>query len=109
VTTPTCPTHGRLDVFPRQVYSCPRLIQMLMEDLLAEALRLSREERARVAAELLSSLEETDEEVVTVWADELLRRSADVREGRVSSVPWTTAREEILTELAGRRARRTSS
>jgi putative addiction module component (TIGR02574 family) len=82
---------------------------MSTDDLLAEALRLSREERARVAAELLSSLEEMDEAIVGVWAEELLRRSADVREGRVSPVSWTTAREEILTELADRRARRSSS
>jgi len=82
---------------------------MSTDDLLAEALRLSREERARIASELLSSLEEVDEEVVAAWADELLRRSADVRDGRVTLVPWRTAREEILAELAGRRARRTSS
>jgi putative addiction module component (TIGR02574 family) len=82
---------------------------MSTDDLLAEALRLSREERVRIASELLSSLEELDEEVVVAWADELLRRSADVREGRVSPVPWAIAREETLTELAGRRTRRTSS
>lgn len=84
-------------------------MKMSTDDLLVEALRLSREERARIAAELLSSLEEMDDEVVAAWADELRRRSADVREGRVSAVPWTTAREEILSELADRRARRTSS
>ena len=82
---------------------------MSTDDLLAEALRLSREERARIASELLSSLEETDEEVVAVWAEELLRRSADVREGRMSRVPWATAREEFLTELSRRRAGRPSS
>jgi putative addiction module component (TIGR02574 family) len=82
---------------------------MSTDDLLVEALRLSREERARIAAELLSSLEEMDEEVVAVWADELVRRSADVREGRLSPMSWTTARQDILNELADRRARRTSS
>jgi putative addiction module component (TIGR02574 family) len=82
---------------------------MSTDDLLAEALRLSREERARVAAELLSSLEETDEQVVAVWAEELLRRSVEVREGRVSPVPWATAREELLSELSRRRAGRSSS
>ena len=82
---------------------------MSTDDLLAEVLRLSREERARIAAELLSSLEETEEEVMAVWADELFRRSADVRGGRVSPVPWATAREELLTELRRRRAGRSSS
>ena len=82
---------------------------MSSEELLAEALRLSREERARVAAELLSSLEEDDEGVVAAWAEELARRSAEVREGRVATVPWEAARAEILNELAERRARRASS
>jgi putative addiction module component (TIGR02574 family) len=82
---------------------------MSTDELLAEALRLSREERARLADELLSSLEETDEAIVTGWADELLRRSADVRDGGVIPVPWTTARGEIQAELARRRAGRSSS
>jgi hypothetical protein len=46
--------------------------------------------------------------VVAAWADELLRRSVDVRDGRVATVPWATARAEIVTELARRRAGRTS-
>jgi putative addiction module component (TIGR02574 family) len=82
---------------------------MSTDELLAEALRLSRDQRARVAEELLSSLEETDEDVAAAWADELLRRSRDIAEGRVLSVPWETAREQILSELSRRRAGRPSS
>jgi putative addiction module component (TIGR02574 family) len=82
---------------------------MSTDELLAEALRLSREERARLASELLSSLEEADEDVVAGWANELLRRSADIRDGRVTPVPWDTARREIQAELARRRAGRSSS
>jgi len=82
---------------------------MSTDELLAEALRLSREERARLADELLSSLEEADEDVVAGWANELLRRSADIRAGRVSSVAWSTARAEIQAELARRREGRSSS
>ena len=47
------------------------------DELLAEALCLTRVDRARVAEELLSSLEESDEEVATAWATELERRSRD--------------------------------
>lgn len=86
-----------------------RLIVMSSDELLAEALRLSREERARVASELLTSLEEDDEEVVGAWAAELARRSAEVREGRVVTAPWEQVRTEIMNELAERRARRASS
>ena len=82
---------------------------MSTDELLAEALRLSRDERARVAAELLSSLEETDEGVAAAWSDELLRRSREVAEGRTQAVPWETARASILSELGQRRATRTSS
>ena len=62
-----------------------------------------------MAAELLSSLEEDDEGVVGAWAEELARRSADVREGRLAAVPWESERDAILNELAERRARRASS
>ena len=80
---------------------------MSTEDLLAEALRLPRAERARVAEELFSSLEEADEAVAAAWASELERRSRDVAEGRVQTTSWDTARTEILKELEQRRARRT--
>ena len=55
---------------------------MSTDELLAEALRLTRVDRARVAEGLLSSLEESDEEVATASAAELERRSRDVAAGR---------------------------
>jgi hypothetical protein len=51
---------------------------MSTDELLAEALRLPRPERAQVAEELLSSLEESDEEVAEAWASELERRFREV-------------------------------
>ena len=74
------------------------------DKLLAEALRLSRSERARVAEERLSSLEEPDDEVAAAWARELEKRSREVAEGRVQTVDWETARTQILKELEQRRA-----
>ncbi|MEX2273146.1 MAG: addiction module protein [Vicinamibacterales bacterium] len=82
---------------------------MSTDELLAETLRLSRRERARVAEELLSSLEEPEEEVAAAWADELERRSRDIAEGRVQTVSWDVARADILRELQHRRADRASS
>ena len=79
------------------------------DELLAEALRLTRVDRARVAEELLSSLEESDDEVAAAWATELERRSREVAEGRVQTISWETARTEILKELEQRRAPRTAS
>ena len=77
---------------------------MSTDKLLAEALRLSRLDRARVAEELLVSLEEPDEEVAAAWALELEKRSREVAEGRVQTVDWETARTRILKELEHRRA-----
>jgi putative addiction module component (TIGR02574 family) len=83
---------------------------MSTEELLAQVLRLPRQERARLAEELLSSLEEPeDEEVAAAWAPELERRSREVAEGKVQTVAWGTARTEILKELEERRARRAAS
>jgi putative addiction module component (TIGR02574 family) len=79
---------------------------MSTNELLAEALRLTRVDRARVAEELLSSLEESDEEVATAWATELERRSQKIAEGRVQTTSWETERSEILKELEARNANR---
>ena len=77
---------------------------MSTDELLAEALRLTRVDRARVAEELLSSLEESDEEVANGWATELERRSREIAEGHVQTVSWETARIKILKELETRNA-----
>ena len=82
----------RPDLSDRQCYTDV----MSTDELLAEALRLTRVDRARVAEELLSSLEESDEEVATAWATELERRSRESAEGRVQTSSWETARTEIL-------------
>lgn len=99
------------DLISRRAHFQEQMLKSIMstDELLAQALRLTRVERARVAEELLSSLEESDEEVATAWATELERRSRDVAEGRVQTTSWDTARTEILKELEQRRASRTTS
>ena len=82
---------------------------MSTEELLAEVLKLPRDERARVAGEVLSSLEEPEEVVLAAWTQEIERRSREVAEGRFQSVDWDTARASILKELEERRAGRASS
>ena len=75
----------------------------------AVALRLPRRQRARLAEKLLSSLEEPEETVEAAWAAELVRRSRDVAEGRVKTIPWETVRAKVLRDLRRRRADRPSS
>jgi len=82
---------------------------MSTDELLAKALRLPRDQRARVAAELLSSLEEVDDDVARAWADELTRRSDDLASGRVHATAWETIRSSLSNELRQRRAGRTTS
>lgn len=82
---------------------------MSKDELYAHVLRLSREERTRLAEELLFSLEESDEQVAVAWAKELERRSCDVAEGKVKTVELSVAHAEILAELEKRRADRAAS
>lgn len=82
---------------------------MARDELLAQVLRLPRIERAQLAEEVLTSLEDVDgEEVVAAWASELERRSREVEDGTVAPVDWETTRTEIAKELEVRRARRAS-
>jgi putative addiction module component (TIGR02574 family) len=82
---------------------------MSIDELLAMVLRLPRHDRARVAEELLTSLEEPEEEIAAAWASELERRSREVAQGRVQLIDWEVARCRIREELQARRARPASS
>ncbi len=65
--------------------------------LLEEALKLSPEARAALAASLLESLEEdVDEGVEAAWAEEIAKRIRELDSGVVMPVPWSEARRQIL-------------
>lgn len=69
------------------------------DDLLSDALQLPPKERARLAHELLLSLEESTElDADTDWADELKRRADDVISGKVQ----TRDAREVLDEVSAR-------
>ena len=82
---------------------------MSADELLAQVLRLPRGERARLAEDVLSSLEEADEQVALSWASEIERRSREIAEGRRDAADWGASREQVLKELRDRRAHRSSS
>lgn len=67
---------------------------LTLEQLEAEAFRLSREERARLAEALISSLDE-EAEIERAWAEEIRRRVAELRGGAVETIPA----EEVFAEL----------
>jgi putative addiction module component (TIGR02574 family) len=64
--------------------------------LLAEALRLSDEERAALAGELIQSLDaEVDADAEAAWSGEIRRRLERVDAGTAKTIPWAEARRRI--------------
>jgi putative addiction module component (TIGR02574 family) len=65
--------------------------------LLEEALKLSPEARAALAASLLESLDEgVDEDAEAAWAVEVTRRLHELDSGAVTPILWSEARRMIL-------------
>jgi putative addiction module component (TIGR02574 family) len=68
-----------------------------------DALRLSAEDRARLAVRLLSSLEEateSPEEIEKLWIAEAERRFQELRDGVVQGIPA----REVFAELRNKKA-----
>jgi putative addiction module component (TIGR02574 family) len=64
--------------------------------LLSEALRLTPEERAALAGELIQSLEfEVDADAEAAWSAEIRSRLALLDAGQATTVPWAEARRRI--------------
>lgn len=70
--------------------------------ILQDALRLDVDERARVAAELLASLDEAEEGVEKAWAAEIARRAAEARNNPSGEEDWRTVLEQIQKEVLTR-------
>jgi putative addiction module component (TIGR02574 family) len=70
---------------------------MNSRDLLAEALQLSPEERAALAAELINSLDaRVDPDAEAAWSVEIRQRIERLDSGVAKTVPWSEARRRIL-------------
>ena len=70
--------------------------------LLEEALHLAPNERARIAAELLKSLDEQDQDVKSAWAAEIARRAADADADPEDEEEWRAALNEIRQDVLSR-------
>jgi len=64
------------------------------EQVEAEARRLPREERARLAEALIASLDE-EAEIEEAWSAEIARRVQELQSGAVASIPA----EKVFAEL----------
>lgn len=71
------------------------------DTVLREALALPADERAQVAADLLTSLdtEPNDTAVASAWAEELERRARQILSDPSVDEDWDTARERIAGRL----------
>ena len=79
-------------------------------DVLSQALTLPLKQRARIAHELLVSLDEEPpddpNEVAKAWDDEIARRVADLRTGRVKAVPWSAVKKGMDRAIRAVRSRK---
>ena len=74
-----------------------------LTDVEKDALRLSAEDRARLAVRLLSSLEETTkspEQIEKLWIAEAERRFRELRDGVEQGIPA----REVFAELRTKRS-----
>ena len=69
-----------------------------VEELEAEALRLSSGERARLVERLIVSLD-TDPEIEEAWAAEVERRHAETERGAVSLLPGPETLAKLRSEF----------
>jgi len=77
---------------------------MTRDALLHEALRLPRDQRADVAAELLASLDDEAgddlNDVERAWAAEIERRARRVLTGESVGAPWGEVKRRVEGRLA---------
>jgi hypothetical protein len=71
--------------------------------LLLEALELPSHLRAKIAAELIASLDRgNEEEVQKAWAQEIARRTEAIRRGALVGEDWRLALDRIEGEVLSR-------
>jgi putative addiction module component (TIGR02574 family) len=79
---------------------------MAATDMLAEILRLPPEERARLATELIRSLDDqSDADAAQAWEAEIERRAAEVEQGTAATITLDEYRAHIRARRAARNAR----
>jgi putative addiction module component (TIGR02574 family) len=80
----------------RRVHRYDPDMSSTLDTILHAALMLSDQERARLAARLLDSLDPRgDDDVDAAWDAEVARRLAALDSGTAKVVPWRSVREEL--------------
>jgi len=66
------------------------------QTILEQAMKLSPNERAEVAEELIASLDEiTDVDVEKAWQEEIQRRIQQIDSGEVKTIPWEVVQRQM--------------
>ena len=78
---------------------------MSSDEILPAALALSAKERAKLAREILESLQnpDADADADAAWIEEIDRRAQEVENGTAPLVDWDVARGQIAQRLKARR------
>lgn len=63
--------------------------------VLEEALALAAGERARIAHELIQSLDSEDPDATAAWSDEIRRRVDEIEAGTAELEDWVTVRARL--------------
>lgn len=71
------------------------------QQILDASLALPTNERARVARELIASLDiDTDDDAETAWRVVIERRAREINDGTVELRDWAEVRQETLARLS---------
>ena len=83
-----------------------------VRDVLDQALGLPPKQRARIAQELIASLDRDQPDdpaaVAEAWDEEIGRRFDDVSAGRVKAIPWSAVKKSMNRAIQPVRVRRRS-
>lgn len=71
------------------------------EQVLNSALALSDEERGELVEALIASLSDTAGPIDESWRAIIERRSAEIRSGKVTPVPWEDVKRRARERLGG--------
>ena len=73
---------------------------MKIDELESQALKLAPKKRAKLARKLILSLESLSEaEIEQLWAEEAVRRDADIDSGKVRLIPAAKAFQNARARL----------
>lgn len=70
--------------------------------LFQQAMTLTENDRAELAAQLLASLDEREADVESAWAAEIERRAADARQNPDDDEDWRTVLDELQRDVLSR-------